>query len=140
MTQRPVLETKQLSYGPVSEWELDIGVEWAKKEYGRTISRNLLRIIFNTTEERRVRGSKLPLLVATVVREAIPPKNKEERHKIDGYKGAAMKIFAERSARGAPKRAREARAYKALTGKKKPAKKQDVHPEDPKKPKQLLLF
>lgn len=141
MNTRPVLEPKKLKYLPVTEYELDRGIEWAKTQYEKDVARSTLRIIFNTAEERRVSrpGQALPDQVEEIVRECVPFSDKLEVHKRPAYKGAAMKIFSERSARRSKRRARLRRASGAPAP---PRKKDRSFTEDPR-PKykgQFVMF
>ena len=129
--EKPTLSVQELMFGPVSERELDTGLEWANRQYEKEIDRDLLRVFVNTANERRTSKprSSLPDLVSEIVHEGVPLSNKEEAHKRSAYKGAVMKIFADRSAWKS----------KMAAGRRKRTKQQkdgpqgnDKHPEDPR--------
>lgn len=139
MTDRPVLRRQELVFGPVTDWELEIGLAYArdpKGKYRAELDCDLLRVLFNTATERREEEVILPLLVARVVQEGIPFKNKEEKPKYEAYKGAVMKIFSERSARSSSAQAKKRKSAEETrrTGKKRRRK----HPQDTKG--QLILL
>lgn len=99
--QKPTITTNELNGLPATESELDIGLVYAKDpegKYGRDVDRDLLRLVVNTAIERRRTGTILPFLVAEIAREVIPLAEKKDALKYEAYKGAAMKIFSERSA------------------------------------------
>lgn len=136
MTQRAVVSTQALAYVPVTGGELAIGIEYAKKEYGKDIDSDMLKVLTNTVMRRREPRTILPFLTATVVREVIPQHNKLQAPKIDAYKGAIMKIMSGRSAKK-----RQADAKKRAQGiTVAPRPKPVVHPDDPKHIGQLLLL
>ena len=118
MSSKPVLEEKEIKYKPVSNAELDEALVYATQDrpevrykkgkkkgrvkrgvyVGQTLSRDLLRIIGNTTLERRAKEPKAKLapLAANVAREAIPMYQGTEREtqlRYEGYKCAVMKIM-----------------------------------------------
>ncbi|MBI2610381.1 hypothetical protein HYW60_00380 [Candidatus Kaiserbacteria bacterium] len=136
MAQRPVLETEEVGFEPVSDYELDVGVAYARKEYAKDVDRDMLRVLVNTTLERRSPKTILPFLAATVVREAIPLKDKERAPKIEAYKGAVMKILSDRSVQKRGADARKRAAGREVPPKPKPTE----HPEDPKHKGQFLLL
>lgn len=122
---KAVVEGRVPHYGPVSDFELQVGIAYAKKEYERDLDQHLLRVMVNTTFERRKPGMKLALLAATVVRELVPARDKAANHAVDGYKGAVMKIMSDRS-------------HKAR--RKKPKQKATKHPCDYRIPGQYRLI
>ncbi len=125
---RPVVVQKSLGYQPVSEGELDIGVAYAKTEYEKDLDRDLLRLVVNTTLERRNAQTKLAFLAATVVRENIRLSNKEQAPKIDAYKGAIMKVMSTRRVRQMQRDAEKRK--QGLSIPMRP--KQVEHPLDPR--------
>jgi len=133
MAQRPVLETEELGYEPVSDFELRVGIAYAKERYGERLDRNMLEVFVNTVLERRSFKSKLPFLAAIVVRKVISVSNAKARARVNAYKGAIMKILSERSARK-----RQADARKRIERAPKP--KPTEHPEDPKRKGQFVLL
>ena len=139
MSERPVLHRGELAFGPVTEWEIDMALAYArdpKGKYGKELDPDLLRVLFNTATDRREQEVILPLLVARVVQEGIPFKDKEEKPKYEAYKGAVMKIFSERSARSSSAQAKKRKSAEEThrTGNKKKRK----HPTDDKG--QLILL
>ena len=140
MTTRPVLRTEELVYGPVTEWELDNALAYVRKKYKTELDRDLLRILFNTIEERRTEDVILPLLAARVVSDGIPFTNKAEKPKYEAYKGGVMKVFADRFARSKQAKARQQASAERTRRTKK--KKKRAHPEDarPKHKGQLILL
>lgn len=99
--QKSTVSTNELDGLPATESELNIALVYAKDpegKYKRDIDRDLLRLIVNTAIERRRPGVILPFLVAEIAREVIPLSEKKDALKYEAYKGAAMKIFSERSA------------------------------------------
>ncbi len=127
--KKPTVTPTQAQYEPVSEYELDVGIAHAKKEYRQDIDKDLLRLCVNTTLERRLKQSKrviLPFLAATVIREVVAARRPMHVEKIDACKGAVMKIM---SARSATKRARDAQKRKQGI-EVPPAPKPVEHPED----------
>ena len=136
MANRPVLETGEIAYVPVQDYELEIGLAYAKREHERELDRDMLKILVDTTLRRRTASSILPKLAATVIREAIPLKNKEEAPKIEAYKSAVMKILSTRSALKRKANARKRKLGVLVPFKVKPTE----HPEDPKNKGQYLLL
>lgn len=136
MTQRAVVSTQSLSYAPVTDIELTIGIEYAEKEYGKKPDKDMLKVMVNTVMQRRDRKTILPFLAATVVREIVPQNNKEQAPKIEAYKGAIMKIMSTRRVRQQQKDA--AKRAQGLTVPSRP--KAVEHPQDPKRPAQLMLL
>ncbi len=143
MVDRPVLKREELEFAAVSEWELDIAMAYARDPKGKyrvELDRDLLRVLVNTANERRSRNVILPLLVARVVSDGIPFKNKTEKPKYEAYKGSVMKVFSERSARSPAAQAKKiaSAARTRRTGKKG---RRD-YPEDshPKHKGQLRMF
>jgi hypothetical protein len=113
MTEKPVLEQQRFEYRAVTEAELEEALEYARhdrpapkpkkgararKAYvGQELDRDLLRILGNSALERRKEGSILPLLAASVVREAVPSfKGSEQdiQRRYESYKCAVMKIMS----------------------------------------------
>ncbi|QQG37745.1 MAG: hypothetical protein HYS26_03925 [Candidatus Kaiserbacteria bacterium] len=134
MTDRPVLKHEEIVFGPITEWELDNALAYVRDpdgKYRAELDRDLLRILANTANERRSHGVILPLLVARVVQDGIPFSNKTEKPKYEAYKGAIMKIFADRYARSdlAKDRQRASAAETRRTGKKKKGE----YPKDSRK-------
>jgi len=136
MTQRAVISTKTLSYAPVTEAELAVGIEYAKAEHGKVLDHDMLKVLVNTVMRRRGPKTILPFLAATVVRETIPNSNKLEAPKIEAYKSGIMKIMSTRRVRQQKKDAAKRKA-----GIPTPARPKAVdHPEGPKRKGQLLLL
>jgi len=138
--ERPVLKREELPFGPVTEWELDTSLAYVREKYGTELDRDLLRILVNTTNERRSENVVLPLLAARVVSEGVPFKNKTEKPKYEAYKGGVMKVFSERSARS-PK-AQAKKIASAARTRASGQKKRREHPLDarPKHKGQLVLL
>lgn len=136
MANRPVLEAGEIAYKPVTEEEIKIGIAYAKAEHKRDLDEDMLKILVNTTLSRREPESILPKLAATVIREAIPLKNKDEAPKIEAYKSAVMKILSVRSTLKRQSNARKRKAGLLVPFKANATK----HPEDPKHKGQLLLL
>lgn len=128
--EKPVLSVQELEYAPASERELDVGIDWAKTQYEKDVDRDMLRVLFNTANERRTSQprSALPDLVSLIVREGVPLSDKQEAHKRSAYKGAIMKIFAGRSAWRSKNAARK-RKHAAEEAQRSKDKK-TRHPED----------
>jgi len=97
--EKPAVAEKVLDGAPVSEQELDTGIAYARKKYGREVNRDLLRLAGNTALANRKPGSILPALVSDAVRKVVPYAQWKDAKSYEAYKGAAMKIFSERSAR-----------------------------------------
>ena len=136
MTQRAVVSTQPLSYAPVTDVELAVGIEYAKKEHLKDLDRDMLKVLVNTVMKRRNPKTILPFLAATVVRETIPNSNKLEAPKIEAYKSGIMKIMSTRRVRQQKKD-----AVKRKAGIPTPARAKAVdHPEDPRRKGQLLLL
>jgi hypothetical protein len=143
MSDRPVLKREVLAFGPVTEWELDIALKYVRDPKGKykvELDRDLLRVLVNTANERRSKGVILPLLVARIVSEGIPFKNKAEKPKYESYKGAVMKVFSERSARSPAAQAKKVAS--AARTRRTGQRKRGTHPEDARKKHkgQLILL
>lgn len=136
MAQRAVVSTQALAYVPVTDGELAIGIEYAKREYDKDLDRDMLKVLTDTVMRRREPRTILPFLTATVVREVIPLRNKEQAPKIDAYKGAIMKIMSGRSVKKRQADAKKRRRGIVVAPRPKPVE----HPDDPKRKGQLLLL
>jgi len=123
-------------FTPVSRLELDTGLAYAQGRYDELLDIDLLGTIVDESLTSRTRRSKLPLLVATVVRRHIHARNSAAVARIDAYKGACMKILSDRSvrSRAAKQRLRD-RGIPVP-----PAPEPVEHPEDPRRKGQLMLL
>ena len=141
--QKPTVSTRDLDGLPVSEDELDAALAYARKpkpegKYERELDRDLLRLVVNTAIERRGPGEILPRLVAEIAREVLPYGQKKDALKYEAYKGAAMKVFSDRSAwkrKGVARKKRLKREAQAPPEKGKP-----LEDKRPKYRGQLKLF
>lgn len=117
--EKPIVKIAELQGAPVSETELDTALAYARDpegKYKRELDRDLLRLVVNTAIKRRQREDALPRLVAEIAREVLPYGQKKDALKYEAYKGAAMKVFADRSAgkrKGAATRRRRERDSQA---------------------------
>lgn len=119
MATKPVLKRKSFAKKPASESELDVALEYAKRNVtelrftkgakkgqvkrraytGQTLERDLLRVIANSALERwsEQPTTKLVLVAANVAREAIPMyqgrNTRETEQRYEGYKRATMKLM-----------------------------------------------
>lgn len=128
--KKPVLTLQPLQFGPASEQELNAGIDWARTKYEKDVDRDMLRVLFNTANERRTwqYRSALPDIVSLVVHDGVPLSDKEEAHKRAAYKGAIMKIFADRSAWKSKRAAYRRRAREGPA----PGSPRKDPPEDPR--------
>lgn len=117
MAERLILKQGSVPYRPVSEAELDEAVAYAtigrpehratkgrrkgqviRKAYiGQELDRDMLRVLGNTALSRREPKSRLALLAANVVREAVPSFSgtvAEVEKRYEGYKCAVMKMMS----------------------------------------------
>ncbi len=139
MALQPVVTTTTVTHDSISDHELEVGVAYAKREYGRDIDHDLLKLMAETTLARRKPKIIMPFLAATVIREIIRRQNKDRQRslepKIDAFKGAVMKIMNGRS-----QVRRRKNDQKRKQGIDIPVIKQTEHPQDPKNVAQYLLF
>ena len=136
MSQRAVVSTQPLSYRPVTDEELVIGIAYAEKEHHKKPDSDMLKVMVNTVMERREPGVILPFLAAMVVREIVPQHDKLQAPKIEAYKSAIMKIMSTRSAR--KRKADADKRKQGLTVAPRP--KAVDHPMDPKRKDQFMLL
>lgn len=69
--KRPVASTEKIETIPLRQWEIDLGLDFADKNYEEEIDPDLLRIVFDTVQARRTPQTKLHDLVRVVVDELI---------------------------------------------------------------------
>ena len=131
--ERPVLGARKLKSSPVSEQELDVGVAWATLQYEKEIDRSMLRVMVNTANAQRISqpNSSLRDIVEEIVNKNVPLWNKTEAHKRSAFKGATMKIFADRSAHRSKSEARRRREANLPVPRRsgKPRFKEDARPK-----------
>ncbi len=101
VAEKPVVSEMRFDGGPVNEDELDKALEYAqnpKGKYKKELDRDILRLVVNTVIGHREPGVILPFLTAEVVRKVVPYAQRKDALKYEAYKGAAMKVFSDRSA------------------------------------------
>lgn len=104
------------SFIHVGEYELEIGLEFAKTKFGVDLCRETLRILFDEISEKsRVMGGKNTHYEAKrqVLNKQMPQRTKQERERYTAYSSAIAKIASRRASFVRHMRASQPRARKA---------------------------
>lgn len=84
-----------------SDEELDIALVYVRKAHGdhRVPDRDLLRTMADKAAQKWAadRRTKLPMLVADVIREFVRERTAQEQLRYEAYQSGVMKLFSERS-------------------------------------------
>lgn len=107
---------------PISNWEIDLALAHADKEYAEELDLDLLRTVFNTVQRLREPGMRLKILVEEVIRNNVL----ESRNKRLAIQGGVMKVYSHRDkVKRAANEAKEEQGLPVV-----PAVKQTQHPLD----------
>ncbi len=133
MVERAVIATQAFT-GPATDEEIRVALEYAatSHKYRRELNGDLLRLIFDTARAHKRKGTKLPMLVAEIVRATLPYVERKDALKYEAYKGAVMKIFSGRNARKQHALAEWRRSHQE-SAEPAPSPAPEAHPEDLRK-------
>lgn len=87
------------AFREVNDAELDVAIEYAKKEYGiECLDRDLLRNFANKAlrQYHETPRAPFPFIAATVIRAKLRARTKAEDDKVQAFKGAVCKIGTDR--------------------------------------------
>ena len=90
-----------MSFREVTDEEVRVGVEYAQTEYSvLCLEPDLVRLFTNKTLAEREITPRIPpaFIAAKKIRDKFRARTKEEDMRVQAYKGAVMKILAERRA------------------------------------------